>query len=79
MALIKLVGKTFAVRLKSTKTTKVFFCVGFAVYGMLLHGIMRCKLYGHVYVTSYDLLYIVIHNNPMHIHNIMFDICALHV
>ena len=34
MALIKLVGKTFAVHQKSTKTMKVFFCVGFVVYGI---------------------------------------------
>ena len=34
MALIKLVGKTFAVRRKSMKTMKVFFRIGFVVYGM---------------------------------------------
>ena len=34
MALIKLVGKTFAVHQKSTKTTKVFFHVGFVAYGI---------------------------------------------
>ena len=32
MALIKLVGKTFAVCRKSAKTMKVFFYVGFAVF-----------------------------------------------
>ena len=34
MAVMKLVGKTFAVRRKSAKTTKVFFRVGFVVYGI---------------------------------------------
>ena len=34
MALIKLVGKTFAVCQKSAKTVKVFFHVGFVVYGI---------------------------------------------
>ena len=32
MALIKLVGKTFAVCQKSVKTAKVLFRVGFVVY-----------------------------------------------
>ena len=35
MAFIKLVGKTFAIRQKYAKTAKVFFRVGFVVYGML--------------------------------------------
>ena len=34
MALIKLLGKAFAVHQKSTKTAKVFFRIGF-VYGIL--------------------------------------------
>ena len=42
MALIKLVGKTFAVRQKSAKTVKVFVCVGFVVYGNLF-----CPLHLH--------------------------------
>ena len=75
MAFIKLVGKTFTVRWKSKKTAKVFFCIGFVVYGMLLHGIMRCKLYGHVYVTSHDLLYIVIHNNHAYTLHYVWYMC----
>ena len=35
MALIKLVRKTFTVHQKSVKTAKVFFCVGFVVYGII--------------------------------------------
>ena len=38
MALITLVGKTFALCQKSAKTVKVIFHVGFAVYGMRFTG-----------------------------------------
>ena len=34
MALVRLVWKTFTVRQKSAKTAKVFFHVGFVVYGI---------------------------------------------
>ena len=43
MAFIKLVGKTFAVRQKSEKTTKIFFRVGFVVYG-IASAVMQCTL-----------------------------------
>ena len=55
MALIKLVGKTFAVCQKSTKTAKVFFLVGFVVYSvahvMLLKYKNACDIY-----TAYALI-----------------------
>ena len=39
MALIKLVGKTFAVCRKSTKATNIFSCVSFFDYSIM--GIMN--------------------------------------
>ena len=40
MALIKLVGKTFVVHQKFAKTVKVFFCIGFVVYGIWLFSLL---------------------------------------
>ena len=49
MVLIKLVGKTSMVHRKSAKTMKVFFCVGFVVYG-ILYKLM--SLYGNALLIN---------------------------
>ena len=36
MTVRKLVEKTFMFHIKSAKTAKVFFCIGFVVYGIML-------------------------------------------
>ena len=56
MAVIKLVGKSFAVSQKSVKTAKVFFRVGFVVYGILIPKnqvlqILYLKHHAYYYLT----------------------------
>ena len=56
MALIKLVGKNFAVHQKSAKTAKVFFHVGFVAYGiatLFFLNIPLCKLSSYSTLSMY--------------------------